>query len=68
VCCMGLCFCTALVEVDTVDIAALYCIYLRLPCKGVYKVRGDLFFRVVKEDLLGQLCAVKKHSGATIQG
>jgi hypothetical protein len=57
VCCMGLCFCPALVGVDAVDIAVLYCIYLRRLCNGMYKVRGDLFFHEVKEDLLGHLCA-----------
>jgi hypothetical protein len=55
---MGLCFCPALVDVDAVDIAALYCIdFFRRPCNGMYKVRGDLFFHEVKEDLLSHLNA-----------
>jgi hypothetical protein len=37
-------FCPALVEVDTVDCAALYYIYWRRPCNEMCKVRGDLFF------------------------
>jgi hypothetical protein len=54
---MGLCFCPALVDLDAVDIAALYCVYFMRPCNGMYKVRGDLFFHEVKEDLLSHLSA-----------